>query len=976
MKKMIKLLAALLLSALPALGQTTAVTATITDSDTQTWNNGAVTVKFVPNPNFSGQYQYQGAPYVPQTYTASMNGSGTFSLTVPDSTFIAPAGTQWMFIICPNSSAPCSSVTLPVSGASVNLSTFFSANVKAPRFAATGTGVYGYRDAEVNVTPVPGGNYYSVTQLCERIWNGASWSCGSGSGNVTAGAQYLIPMYSAAGVSAVLGPSNISTDATLNDLFVPGNLAVAGPRPYYDVTAPQFGATGSAQFTTATCNGTTSVTLASAIDFANGNGIRIFGCGPNSTLSSPGTPTATQITNMPQIDWAASPVWAQGATCSGTTATITTIGWTGLATGESVTVSNVESSSGSVLSQYNITATVTVTGNNTFTYTIGSCPGNGGSFSAGSLATFVLNSGSHTYSYEIAAVDANNSITAVGSPGSVTSANTVWPGFQVYNKVTVAQVTGATEYAVYRKIDAGSYACIGPASQPGQTTGSPLVTYLDFGVTQTCPAGAPSTLPLSVVPGMLVSSIVSGGGTASLVLANAASQSASGQSVVHDDTAAINAAYAAAASQSQNFCGGGIVNIPSPGQYNVGTLVFPTTTPNANCGMEVHLGGELVPYQPIIIQDRQNIHIVGNVGGQLASGEYTPAAFINPFFAPSPVLAIRGSNAIHLENIKIGECPNDCILTDTNNAGGPFDLKFENVNLTTQQGAPGFAFHCTNYLTSGATGIPFNFTFVGGAYAENNGEGKPSMLFDDGCGSSVEFKDNVTINGGGMYFRPSITLTGTRLSGGVQEAIVTPLFTQDSVLGGGFEGITIDYVLNSDIPTGADQALIKGINLGSGSILGLVVTNPDGSAILEGKATNFYIRCSFAAPSDCTGLAAPWVNWYSQSSGIYIDNSGQTYVFSAPSGSSVALHLVCNGSTGNPFQVENPAGTTVAALGCSGLVTPGTVLVANLPSAAANPNAIIGVSDSTAISAEGQTCVGSSTNKAFAFSNGSTWKCF
>jgi len=53
-----------------------------------------------------------------------------------------------------------------------------------------------------------------------------------------------------------------------------------------------------------------------------------------------------------------------------------------------------------------------------------------------------------------------------------------------------------------------------------------------------------------------------------------------------------------------------------------------------------------------------------------------------------------------------------------------------------------------------------------------------------------------------------------------------------------------------------------------------------------------------------------------------------------------------------------------------------TSTVAKLPSASANPGAMIRVTDSTAISTEGQTCVGGSSNMALAFSNGHVWKCF
>jgi hypothetical protein len=52
------------------------------------------------------------------------------------------------------------------------------------------------------------------------------------------------------------------------------------------------------------------------------------------------------------------------------------------------------------------------------------------------------------------------------------------------------------------------------------------------------------------------------------------------------------------------------------------------------------------------------------------------------------------------------------------------------------------------------------------------------------------------------------------------------------------------------------------------------------------------------------------------------------------------------------------------------------VRVGNLPASSANPGMIMRVSDSTAISNEGQICVGSSSNVAIAISNGTAWKCF
>lgn len=53
------------------------------------------------------------------------------------------------------------------------------------------------------------------------------------------------------------------------------------------------------------------------------------------------------------------------------------------------------------------------------------------------------------------------------------------------------------------------------------------------------------------------------------------------------------------------------------------------------------------------------------------------------------------------------------------------------------------------------------------------------------------------------------------------------------------------------------------------------------------------------------------------------------------------------------------------------------VTVGNLPACAAGQNGLHQlVTDSTSVASEGQTCTGSSTNKALAICVGTTWKCF
>lgn len=176
---------AMLLCPTLSLAQTTTVTATITDSDAQTWNNGSVIITFVPTPGVSGQYYIDGVPMTDAQkgpFNVAMNGGGTFTKVLTDNNHISPAGTQWLFTLCSNTSASCSPVSIPVVGTSVNLSTTLSSKVAAPRFPAKGTGYYGYSDTEVNQIPGPGGSYFNVTTSCLRVWNGSSFTCPTAGG--------------------------------------------------------------------------------------------------------------------------------------------------------------------------------------------------------------------------------------------------------------------------------------------------------------------------------------------------------------------------------------------------------------------------------------------------------------------------------------------------------------------------------------------------------------------------------------------------------------------------------------------------------------------------------------------------------------------------------------------------------------------------------------------------------------------------
>jgi len=105
----------------------------------------------------------------------------------------------------------------------------------------------------------------------------------------------------------------------------------------------------------------------------------------------------------------------------------------------------------------------------------------------------------------------------------------------------------------------------------------------------------------------------------------------------------------------------------------------------------------------------------------------------------------------------------------------------------------------------------------------------------------------------------------------------------------------------------------------------------------------------------------------------------QSVTFSPTNSSGTGLLATIYADITGNISMNPPAGRSVnvPALVATNSITAGTpVMVAALPAASSSAGMMMLVTDSTTVSAEGQTCVGSSTNKALAFSNGVIWKCF
>lgn len=223
-------------------GQNTTITGTITDSTGTPWAGATVTASFAPSPNFTGKYTWNGqqmSTFPPVVVTA--DGSGVFTISVPDSALITPANSGRTFTFCPLASVVCNtSGKIPVPGPSMDITGLTSQTVVAPRMNPTFT-QYGYNDAEILPAPGQGQVYYRVVDNQFRQWNGTAWvnvgGGSEGSGTVVASNQFQIGFYPTPGVNPTIQgvPSGFTSDTVGNVRFkgIDGTL-----HAFYNQTAP------------------------------------------------------------------------------------------------------------------------------------------------------------------------------------------------------------------------------------------------------------------------------------------------------------------------------------------------------------------------------------------------------------------------------------------------------------------------------------------------------------------------------------------------------------------------------------------------------------------------------------------------------------------------------------------------------------------------------------------------------------------
>lgn len=264
-------LAASLLYASAAFGQTTAVSGNVTDTDGFPWASGTYTFFFIPGN--SGQQYLDGVPFTPANINGSLDASGNFtSIVVNSNNHITPVNSHYNLQVCPNANAPCFIQPVLATGTTTTV----TVNPNPVRVTGSIRSVpLAYDDSEI-VGPIEGFVYFNYVLNSGRVYhNGVFEPFGSGGGGGTG----------LTSVGLTIQPGGIYS-ITNSPLIVNGNLniiqtGVVGCVPYFSAVNLQSCSgvftqdalikgnnTNAPSSSTVTDNGTTPTRAPDGVNFA------------------------------------------------------------------------------------------------------------------------------------------------------------------------------------------------------------------------------------------------------------------------------------------------------------------------------------------------------------------------------------------------------------------------------------------------------------------------------------------------------------------------------------------------------------------------------------------------------------------------------------------------------------------------------------------------------------------------------------
>jgi len=430
------------------------------------------------------------------------------------------------------------------------------------------------------------------------------------------------------------------------------NFESKGPNPYFSLA--RFGGYGSSTnpAPTITCSinsASTTLTCAGGSgDFLNGHGVMIPKAGPATTLTPPGQPTVTPTYLLNGTATHTYQVIAEdrqggltaASTAGQTTAGASTLGANNITFASCVRTNGVATYTSSLAHNLQSGAQVNISGFNGGVFD--SCNGVKTIASTPTSTTFTTNDGAlpnetNTTGTPVVTVFACNTLTFAS--GSYSGAN-------------------AIRYWIYRNNAlVGIAVGIDPWFQDCGSTVSNVPSYV------------PGTPPSSAQPGYLATTIVSGAGTTSLTLANAANSTVSNAVVMHDNSvnlkATIQAAYNA---------GGGEVFISNAMGYVHFNSVMDLTNGLTNTfsySVRIHSNNDFVLInQPWIL--RSSVDIEGEPHQTTSFSYVNGTQFLgsgNPMFL---IPEVNGVSGVHFARVLLGSAgvQQTAILTDSGTDGG------------------------------------------------------------------------------------------------------------------------------------------------------------------------------------------------------------------------------------------------------------------------------------------------------------------
>jgi hypothetical protein len=347
--------------------------------------------------------------------------------------------------------------------------------------------------------------------------------------------------------SGSCGSSPLGSDNTWTN-----NNRFKGPDPWVDITTTGARAVAAAPSTTASCAGTTSITVASNTGFQQGDGVVIYGCGASETMSTPSAPTVTPgVTNTFTV-----PDAILTTDTSGSTTYLYKIvnrdKFGGLTLpSNATTITNGPATLGE--NQISI-STLSLSGNTLTVVASSSEP-----LKAGELIHITGTSNEVFHLWAIISSITNGTTFVVNNFPMYSTAGISGTGgtltYYTGNQLTWTN-SGTTPWQTIvcasRPSDSGAYHVIGLTWPVNAIAYSSNTTFTDWGSTLTTKPRLPSYVSDSIctsgsVTNDYLSTTISNISGNTITVANAASQTASGQTFLQDSAPGITAAFTAAA---------------------------------------------------------------------------------------------------------------------------------------------------------------------------------------------------------------------------------------------------------------------------------------------------------------------------------------------------------------------------------------------------------------------------------------------